>query len=395
MLTRMFSWRIVLFAIAIAIVAGTVFYTRYLSTKIGNEERQRVEEWVQANRVLQVSQEPVSISFANMILLDNEDMPIIATDSADRIIDYLNLDTIAIKNNRNYLPEKLADLKTLHPPILWEISTDPPIKYKVYYGNTTLLNEVKYYPLVQLLVVALFVILIIALITTQSKSTQNLLWAGMAKETAHQMGTPLTSLQGWVEMLKESGGNEQVVPDMEKDLERLKLVSDRFGKIGSQPQLVPTDVVQQLRIMEQYIRKRASGKVSINLQVPDYAIETLISPTLFDWVLENLLKNALDAIEGSGSINIVLFQNPEGVVIDISDTGKGISAANISKVFKPGFTTKKRGWGLGLSLSKRIIEDYHKGQLFVKHSEPGKGTTFRIVVPGGVEVKDGQGMVST
>ncbi|MEO8583077.1 MAG: HAMP domain-containing sensor histidine kinase, partial [Flavitalea sp.] len=205
-------------------------------------------------------------------------------------------------------------------------------------------------------------------------------WAGMAKETAHQLGTPLTSLHGWVEMLKDANADAMIVGEMEKDVNRLKLVSDRFGKIGSTPKLEENNVVIQVQSMVDYIKKRAPGKIQFNMDVPSAQINARISPPLFDWVIENLLKNALDAMEGKGAINVSIKQTALDIIIDVADTGKGISAKNIGRVFNPGFTTKKRGWGLGLSLSKRIIEQYHKGQLFVKSSEQGKGTTFRIVL---------------
>ena len=203
----------------------------------------------------------------------------------------------------------------------------------------------------------------------------------MAKETAHQLGTPVSSLEGWVEILKETHGNENFVPEIEKDVTRLRLVSDRFGKIGSTPQLEERNVIEQIENMVEYIRKRAGGKVFFSIDTHDVEkIPVQISAPLFDWVIENLLKNALDAMEGKGSINVDIRDGANNVTIDVTDTGKGISKQNIDKVFKPGFTTKKRGWGLGLSLSKRIVEQYHKGSLTVKSSEPGKGTTFRIVL---------------
>ncbi|RZK27888.1 MAG: HAMP domain-containing histidine kinase, partial [Hymenobacter sp.] len=239
---------------------------------------------------------------------------------------------------------------------------------------------VRYYPIVLLVIVALFIVISLALIFTQNKSTQNQVWAGMAKETAHQMGTPLTSLQGWVELLKDMPGNEKLVVEMEKDVDRLKLVSDRFGKIGSTPQLVATNLTEQIRQMQEYIRRRASGRVEITFDKPTENVTALISPPLFDWVLENLMKNALDAMEGKGKLSVTLTETTSSSIVDVTDTGKGIPAANLKKVFSPGFTTKKRGWGLGLTLCKRIIEQYHRGQLFVKSSEPGKGTTFRIVI---------------
>jgi signal transduction histidine kinase len=203
----------------------------------------------------------------------------------------------------------------------------------------------------------------------------------MAKETAHQLGTPISSLQGWIEMLKDMEGNEKIAAEMSKDVQRLILVSDRFGKIGSTPQLEETDVVLQVRSMMSYIRRRAPEKVNFTLDTfGETAITAQINAPLFDWVIENLLKNALDAMAGNGTISVAIRTGSHQVTIDVKDTGKGISKKNIRNVFKPGFTTKKRGWGLGLSLSKRIIDQYHKGELFVKASEPGKGTTFRIVL---------------
>jgi signal transduction histidine kinase len=315
------------------------------------------------------------------VIINNEDMPLIATDEAGKVVDYRNLDSNKISRDPKYLEKKLTELKAEHPPIDWEISDSPRLLYKVYYGNTALLNEVQYYPLVQLLVVSLFIGLLIALITTQNKSTQNQVWAGLAKETAHQMGTPITSLRGWVEMLKEQQPDSDVVGELEKDVDRLKLVSDRFSKIGSQPQLEPTNLLTLLSDMMAYMKRRAPGKIQFDLQAPQEAVMANISPTLMNWVMENLLKNALDAMDGTGSITVKMTANDAHVTIDVTDTGKGISSGNLQKVFAPGFTTKKRGWGLGLTLSKRIVEQYHKGQLFVKQSAPGEGTTFRMIIP--------------
>lgn len=380
MIQRFARWRFLFLLIATAIVAGTIVYTNYIAQKIEKEERQRVEEWVQANKVIQQSSESPSLSLANLISVNNEDIPIIATDEAGQIIDTRNLDSPAIKKDSNYVSRLLKKLQDEHKPILWEISSTPPLVYKVYYGNTRLLSEVQYYPLVQLLVVALFVILVLTLVTVQNKSTQNQVWAGMAKETAHQMGTPLSSLQGWLEMLRLEPANEPYIADIERDISRLALVSDRFGKIGSTPQLEETSLMPLVEEMIVYMKRRASGRVTFDMHTNAASINIIISPTLFNWVLENLIKNALDAMEGSGKITVDVEDTSKAVYIDVTDTGKGITAANIKNVFKPGFTTKKRGWGLGLSLSKRIIEQYHKGALFVKHSEPGKGTTFRIVL---------------
>lgn len=381
MIQPLFNWRTGLAIIAIAIVSGTIFYSRFLAGKIAQEERQKVEQWVEAGKLLMNDTTGISDRLAGIIIANNTSIPIIETDEKNSITQYVNLDSSLIARDSQYLEQKLQEFQSQNNVIEW---TDPRNAARVnryYYGHTSLLNQVQYYPLVQLLIVGLFIVITFTALTTSFRSSQNQVWAGMAKETAHQLGTPLTSLQGWVEMLKENSSNDKIVAELEKDVNRLKLVSDRFGKIGSTPQLEEHNLVTQIGSMIEYIRKRSSGKVQFNLHTKEEKeVIAMISPPLFDWVIENLLKNALDALEGKGQITIDIQDTISTVNIDVTDTGKGISAQNINKVFKPGFTTKKRGWGLGLSLSKRIIEQYHKGQLFVKQSEPGKGTTFRIVL---------------
>lgn len=378
---RFLNWKGLFFLLALGIVGATLFYTQYLSKKIEAEERQRVAEWIAAASVIQASTDPVSIGLANLVIRHNEDMPLIATDSKGNIIDYHNIDTAKMAGNPKYQDEQLIRIKAENEPLTWDIGTTPPETYLVYYGNTLLQREVRYYPLVQLLLVALFVALLLALLTTQNRSSQNQVWAGMAKETAHQLGTPLTSLQGWLEVLREEQPQSDLVGEMEKDVNRLKLVSERFGKIGSTPQLEPCDVVALSKTMITYMKRRASEKVVFDFHTSADAIILSVSATLLEWVLENLLKNALDAMDGNGKIRVQIKDDLTQVVVDITDTGKGISSGNLSKVFQPGFSTKKRGWGLGLTLCKRIVEQYHKGQLFVKQSEPGKGTTFRMILP--------------
>jgi nitrogen-specific signal transduction histidine kinase len=377
MLQQYFNLRTLLAVIAIGIVTGTIFYSNYLARKIAREERQKVEEWVEASNTL-LSMNITDTRLPLKIIQDNDDVPVIWTNERDSIIDYINLDSAKISRNKNYVAAKLKELKSINDPIQWKDPSDSTRFNLYYYGHTSLLNEVRYYPLVQLLVVALFIAITLMALQSRNKAVQNFLWTGMAKETAHQLGTPVSSMQAWVEMLKENSGSEKIAAEMEKDVDRLKLVSDRFGKIGSPPQLEMHNAVEKVEKMVEYIRKRAAGKVVIELQSNKNQMMTKLSPPLFDWVIENLLKNALDAMDGKGSIHITITDSEKDIIIDIADTGKGIATKNIRKVFKPGFTTKKRGWGLGLSLSKRIIEQYHKGRLFVKHSELGKGTTFRI-----------------
>lgn len=384
MVRQLFNWRTALAFVAIAIVTGTVFYSNYLAKKIAADERIKVGVWVQSLKTRVNSSDPSAIELTNIITTENKEIPIIGTDEKDNPLgpnDYSNLDSNKVKADSNYLKNKIQQFKNQHDPITVEISKDPLVYNKYYYGDSKLLQEVRYYPLVQLVIVALFIIIILITVSVRNKSTQNQVWAGMAKETAHQLGTPLSSLQGWVEMLKDDPNNQKIALEMGKDVDRLKLVSDRFGKIGSTPHLEEQDIVALVEHMVTYIKRRAPEKVSFSINTfNEKEIPAMVNAPLFDWVIENLLKNALDAMEGTGSISISIKNETAAILIDVTDSGKGISKQNIAQVFKPGFTTKKRGWGLGLSLSKRIIEQYHKGELFVKHSEPGKGTTFRIVL---------------
>lgn len=388
MFRQLLNWRTLLALLAILIVSGTIAYSTYLANKIAKEERRKVTLWIEASKALMsTSSNDVALPF---LITQQNDIPIIATTEADNILEWVNIDSAKVEggwpkgdnvrdpNKNSFLRDELQSFKKL--PGEWTNPFDSTKRNRYYYGESRLMKEVRYYPLVQLFIVALFIIITIQAIRTSYRSTQNGVWAGMAKETAHQLGTPVSSLEGWVEILKETHGNEDFLPEIEKDVQRLRLVSDRFGKIGSAPQLDEKNIVLQVENMVDYVQKRAGGKVSFDIRAHEQNIQARISPPLFDWVIENLLKNALDAMEGKGKITVDVFPNGKEIVIDVSDTGKGISRQNLGKVFKPGFTTKKRGWGLGLSLSKRIIEQYHEGSLTVKNSEPGKGTTFRIVL---------------
>ena len=381
MIPQWFNWRSSLAFIAICIVSGTIFYSQYLAKKIAKEERQNVEAWVEAQKTILHASDSISLNLAVKISSDNNSIPIIETNEQDLITgNYVSLDSFKVKADKNYLVDKLKEFKKQNEPIILVISTSPYTANKYYYGESILLKEVRYYPIVQLLIVALFIIVVIIAQRLSYQSTQNQVWAGMAKETAHQLGTPVTSLQGWVEMLKEIDSNEKIAIEIAKDVNRLLLITDRFGKIGSTPQLEEKNITDQVQHMIDYMQKRAGSNIEFSLETKQKQILANISPPLFDWVIENLLKNALDAMEGNGQIRINMEEQATHIFIDVNDTGKGISKTNVSKVFKPGFTTKKRGWGLGLTLTKRIIEQYHKGQIFVKQSEPNKGTTFRIVL---------------
>ncbi len=382
MIQQWFNWRTTLFIAAICIVSGTIYYSNYLSKKIAADERHKVETWIESQKILLDTNNNINFNLAAKVSVENNDIPIIETDEHDKISgNYKNLDSNLVKSDKNYLTKKLAAFKQQNQPIIVIISNNPYIANKYYYGESKLQQEVKYYPIVQLILVALFIIVLFTAQRTNYISTQNQVWAGMAKETAHQLGTPVTSLQGWIEMLREINGNEKIVPEIEKDVNRLLLITDRFGKIGSQPHLEEKNILELVQYMMDYIKRRAGGKVEFVLNTNKENIPAKVSPPLFDWVIENLLKNALDAMEGKGTIEVNILYQENNIIIDVSDTGKGITKINLNKVFKPGFTTKKRGWGLGLTLTKRIVEDYHKGQIFVEQSDVGKGTTFRIMLP--------------
>ncbi len=381
MLPHFFHWRTLLAIVAIVIVTGTVFYSDFLAKKIAAEEKQKIEQWLQAATDLN-NPTANSSNLASKILTENsQGIPMITVTENDSILDHYNLDSTRLLTDKNYLHNKLKEFKKGYPPIIWKNPLNPSEKNLVYYGESTLLKQIKYFPLIQLFIVSLFIFMIIIAMNSRHKSAQNQVWVGMAKETAHQLGTPISSLQGWVEMLKETEANQSIATEMSKDVNRLQLVSDRFGKIGSQPQLTEANLVHQVEQMVQYIKRRSSERVQFSVLAPSHEqVMAPINASLFDWVIENILKNALDAMEGNGHITIAITSETNSAIIDITDTGKGINRKHLSKVFRPGFTTKKRGWGLGLSLSKRIIETYHKGQLYIAHTEPGKGTTFRIVL---------------
>jgi signal transduction histidine kinase len=251
----------------------------------------------------------------------------------------------------------------------------------VCYDDSVLLTRLAYYPYIQLAVVMLFVALAILALLSSKRAEQNKVWVGLSKETAHQLGTPVSSLMAWVEMLKEQYPDDDLLPEMDKDVKRLQLIAERFSKIGSLPEPVEASMNEVLAHVVDYMDRRTSHKVQMVRQLPDHEVVVRMNASLFEWVIENLCKNAVDAMEGAGTITLTLTDENQRVVIEVQDTGKGIKKKDVNNVFTPGFTTKKRGWGLGLSLAKRIVEEYHKGRIFVKQSEIGKGTTFRIEMP--------------
>jgi signal transduction histidine kinase len=371
------NWKSYLIVIALAIVTATLFYTNRLARNLGIEEKRRVEQVVAGIKTISNAKPDQDVTFAGAIVDQNTTIPMIITDAGGKIIDSKNIDTRNTKDVQKLLKQKLEQFKGDHPPIELDYQLG---KNYIYYGESFLLTRLRYFPYVQLTIIVLFLLVVLIALSTAHRSMQNQVWVGLSKETAHQLGTPLTSIEAWMELLKEHDVNDEAVTEMQKDLDRLKLVADRFSKVGSSPQLVEENLVDRLQNMVDYMQKRAPQKVTISLQANKREIPVNISGPLFDWVIENLIRNALDAMAGKGAIEVRVLDQPHTIYIDVCDTGKGIPKHQVKKIFNPGYTTKKRGWGLGLSLSKRIIEKYHHGSLFVKHSEVDKGTTFRIIL---------------
>lgn len=376
MFKQYIGWKFTLISVAVVIIVTTIWFVNNLTEKIQQEETKKVATWVEAYRELLQASPDANLNLVGEIITTNTTIPMILTDDHGKIIDHRNFDSSKFVGQSGYLDEQLSSFKKQHPPFIMAI--DAHSNSYIYYGDSLILKQIRYYPYIQLLVVALFIGIVLFALSTTNRATQNLVWVGMAKETAHQLGTPLSSMEAWLEILKEKEENAPLANELAKDVNRLKLISDRFSKIGSVPNLEECNIVAQIDNMVAYIRKRAPQKVTLSLQSAEQEVSAMISPPLFDWVVENLLKNALDAMEGKGSITVVIENHPAHITVDVTDTGKGIPKAFHDKIFHPGFSTKKRGWGLGLSLAKRIIQDYHKGRLSVKWSEVNKGTTFRI-----------------
>ena len=371
-------WKILLLGAAILIGAASLWYTSRLVRELSAEEKKKVELWAQGTRQLASMNDNVTdISFVFEVIRNNTTVPVILADDQGKIISYRNLDS-AKAVTPGYLEEQLSIMRSQHEPIEIELLNDQ--QNFIYYKNSILLTRLRYYPYFQLGVITLFLLVSYLAFSASRKAEQNQVWIGMAKETAHQLGTPLSSLIAWVELLRLRKVGDDVTTEVEKDIHRLNTITERFSKIGSTPVLKKENIHTVLANSVNYIRSRASSKVVFTLPPVKEELLVPINVPLFEWVIENLCKNAIDAMEGAGTISVQLTDQLQFLYIDISDTGKGVPKAKQKTIFKPGFTTKNRGWGLGLSLSKRIIEEYHGGEIFVKQSEPGKGTTFRIVL---------------
>lgn len=375
-------WKIILFLLAVSIVFFTLWYTQRLASSIAKEEIKKAQEIADAYNLLNSNtSDELELSKALDKIKLNSTIPVIWANRSDEILDFKNFDSVKINNNANYLKLELKKLKTKEQFI--EIKVPDNQEQYLYYKDSDLLVSIRKYPYYVLALVALFFVISYAAFTSARRAEQNQVWVGLAKETAHQLGTPLSSLTAWIDILREKLNTEEdavMFDEMQKDIDRLVLIAERFSKIGSVPELEKYRVVDVLQNGVDYISKRASKKIHIFLvKDTDVNLFAMLNPPLFEWVLENLMKNALDAMEDTGEIHVYAFERDGFINVDITDTGKGIPKNNIEQIFQPGFSTKKRGWGLGLTLARRIIEEYHHGKIFVKESS-AKGTTFRIIL---------------
>ncbi len=376
-------WKRWLLLAASLIVLASLFYTNKIASDIAQQERTKVKLWAKAQKEISSGVlDEQNLSFVFEIIQSNDNIPVVLTDKQDNVLAYLNLDSGRVSRDPNYLKHQIALMKSQNEPILNDLGQGF-VNY-IYYRDSDLLYELRYYPYILASVVFIFLGIAYFAFSTSRRYEQDFVWVGMAKETAHQLGTPISSLMGWNEYLKMIAPEyAEMNTEIANDVQRLQIIAQRFSKIGSEPELQTLVLQEVMRNAIAYMQIRSPKNVSFEVKMPEIDIETRINEPLFGWVIENLIKNALDAMAGKGVLTIEILEHNKGdrVFIDLSDTGKGIAPKDFERVFKPGFSTKKRGWGLGLTLAKRIIENYHKGKITVKNSEMGKGTTFRIQLP--------------
>ena len=364
--------------VAIAIISASTYFTNQLAKALSIEEQKKVELWAEATHQLIIADETTNIEFISSIIEENTSIPVIMTDANDNMLFARNFNEPKANLNRFYKNE-IKRLKANKPPMVVTLGNE---KQYIYYDDSIFLKQLFYFPFVQFGVIIVFLLVAFFAFSSAKKAEQNQVWVGLSKETAHQLGTPISSLLGWVDLLKLRHADEKLLVEMEKDVNRLGIIAERFSKIGSKPDLQLVSLQEVLGGAVQYMSNRTSQMVKIECHYPsDEAIFVKLNVPLFEWVIENLCKNAIDAMDGSGRIDINIDEKDKDLLIDVKDTGKGIDKAKFKVVFTPGFTTKKRGWGLGLSLAKRIIEEYHEGKIFVKQSELKHGTVFRIMLP--------------
>ena len=367
--------KLIFLLISVLLIGGVLYVSNDLVEDLSIEERKKMEIWAEATRELASDKTEMSMELILKVIQSNTSIPASIVDDTGEINQYLNLN-LPETDTEKYLQEKLEQLKSKSNLI--EINLGDEEKQYLYYDDSILLKRLSLYPYVQLGVMVLFVLIVYFALISTKKAEQNKVWVGLSKETAHQLGTPISSLMAWMDLLESSGVDSSLLSDMNKDVNRLSVIAERFSKIGSKPEMELIYVNEVLENATEYMRRRVSDKVLITTHLPSDAEGAMVCLSLFEWVIENLCKNAVDAMNGEGRIDVYMTSEKQQIYIDIKDTGKGIARKNFKTVFNPGYTTKKRGWGLGLTLAKRIIEDYHAGRIYVKDSEVGKGTTFRI-----------------
>jgi len=374
--------KILLVVMAVVIAVASLLVSHFLVDDLSNEERKKMEVWAQALHTLNEADENTDLSLVLSVMEGNHTIPVIVLDKDGHVADYRNIQIHAddAKDTIAFVEQMGKRMKAADRYIKIQIGDSADYQL-VCYDDSVMLKRLAAWPYVQLGIVLIFVVVAIFALLSSKRAEQNKVWVGLSKETAHQLGTPISSLMAWTEMLKENYPNDELLPEMDKDVKRLERIAERFSKIGSVPEPVDTSMKEVIQHVIDYMNHRTSQKVNIICNMPAEDVILQMNASLFEWVIENLCKNAVDAMEGEGTITISLWKENKNVIIEVADTGKGIRKKDIKHVFTPGFTTKKRGWGLGLSLAKRIVEEYHRGNIFVKSSEIGKGTTFRIEMP--------------
>ena len=373
------SVKIILVVAAILIAVASLVVSHYLVKDLAIEEKSKMEVWAEAMRTLNLADENTDLNLVLKVIDENNTIPVVVTDKQGNVQTFRNVDLKGeTYEDSLQMAATIANKMSSSGRYIRLYMEDKKDYIDVCYDESVMIKRLNVYPIVQLGVVMIFVVVAIFALLTSKRAEQNKVWVGLSKETAHQLGTPISSLMAWTEILKESYPDDELIPEMDKDVKRLQLIAERFSKIGSLPEPVPTSLIEVMGHVIDYMDRRTSQKVKMEKVFPPQDIIVKINASLFEWVIENLCKNAVDAMEGSGRITLFMQDEGDKVAIEVSDTGKGIKKKDIGNVFKPGFTTKKRGWGLGLSLAKRIVEEYHKGHIYVKSSEVGKGTTFRI-----------------
>ncbi len=357
------------------LIASLILWNTYVFFQtFKEEERNKMELWATALKNLRNADVDADIELPTFIIENNKNIPLILTDKKGIILSNLNLGEI--ENDSVKVKEVLNKIKNQNNPIKVQFAAND--YHLVYYGDSPILNKLKYYPIALLLVAFLFGGVVYNFYRATKMATQNKLWAGMAKETAHQIGTPLSSLIGWLELLKLENIDETTIDEIQKDINRLQTITDRFSKIGSEPILEKRDIIEETKSSFEYLKSRVSKQVTFDFRAPEKPLFALLNPILHSWTIENLVKNAIDAMKGKGSLSIEIVEGDANIYVTVTDTGSGIAKNKFKTIFEPGYTSKKRGWGLGLSLTKRIVQEYHKGKIRVVHSEIGKGTTMQM-----------------